>query len=147
MVKKGLLSGTSSIIFSDGKMVKQAVFSKLAPHPVGPYSQAVFAGPFLFLSGQIPLDPENQKLLTGDIRSQTERVMKNIKAVLQAAQMDFFHVIKTSIFLKEMNHFSVVNDVYGKYFTEPFPARSCVAVQELPKGADIEIELIAFKKG
>ena len=127
-------------------MTKKNIFSPLAPKPVGPYSQAVFAGPFLFLSGQIPIEPESQKLLTGDIQLQTKRVMKNIQAVLQAAQMDFSHVIKTSIFLKDMNHFPIVNEVYSQYFSEPFPARSCVGVQELPKGADMEMELIAFKE-
>ena len=126
-------------------MAKNNVFSPLAPRAVGPYSQAILAGPFLFLSGQIPIEPKSQKLLAGDIHSQTERVMKNIQAVLHAAQMNFSHVIKTLVFLKNMDHFPVVNDVYSKYFSEPFPARSCVTVQELPKGADIEIELVAFK--
>ena len=127
-------------------MMKRIIFSSLAPKPVGAYSQAVFAGPFLFLSGQIPIEPESQKLLTGDIQLQTKRVMKNIQAVLQAAQMDFSHVIKTSIFLKDMNHFPIVNEVYSQYFSEPFPARSCIGVQELPKGADMEMELVAFKE-
>lgn len=128
-------------------MIKKFVFSKSAPQPIGPYSQAVFAGPFLFLSGQIPIEPENQRLLTGDIRLQTKKVMSNIQAVLQAADMDFSHVVKTSIFLKNMDHFPMVNEIYGEYFTKPFPARSCMAVQELPKGSDIEVELIAFKQG
>ncbi len=112
--------------------------------PVGPYSQAVVAGPWLFLSGQIPIDPKTGQLVVGDITVQTERVMKNIGAVLRDYDRGFHHIVKVGIFLKDMEHFSSVNEVYKKYFKEPFPARSCMAVKGLPKGADIEIEVTAF---
>jgi len=114
------------------------------PEPVGAYSQAVFAGPWLFLSGQIPIIPETGKIVSGNIVSQTERVMNNIEAVLKANNMSFNNVVKTSVFLKNMDHFSSFNAVYSRYFKKPFPTRSCVAVLELPKGVDIEIETIAF---
>ena len=123
--------------------MKKSVFSPSAPKPVGSYSQAIATGSFLFLSGQIPIDPDTEKIISGDIVSQTERVMQNIQAVLKAHDMDFSHVVKAGIFLKNMDHFSSVNEVYSRYFKEPFPARSCVAVRELPKGVDIEIEVIA----
>jgi 2-iminobutanoate/2-iminopropanoate deaminase len=123
--------------------MKKSVFSPSAPKPVGSYSQAIAIGSFLFLSGQIPIDPDTEKIISGDIVSQTERVMQNIQAVLKAHDMDFSHVVKAGIFLKNMDHFSSVNEVYSQYFKEPFPARSCVAVRELPKGVDIEIEVIA----
>ena len=126
--------------------MKKTIFSLLAPKPVGSYSQAIAVGPWLFLSGQIPIDPNTEKLISGDIISQTERVMKNVQAVLEANQMDFYDVVKVGIFLTNMDHFSSVNTVYSQYFKTPFPARSCVAVQALPKGVDIEIEMIAYKK-
>ena len=111
---------------------------------LGPYSQALVAGPWLFLSGQIPIDPKTGQLVLGDITIQTERVMQNIGAILRDYGRDFHHVVKAGIFLKDMDHFASVNEVYKKYFKEPFPARFCVAVKDLPKGADIEIEVIAF---
>ena len=123
--------------------MKKSVFSSSAPKPVGSYSQAIAVGSWLFLSGQIPIDPHTEKIISGDIISQTERVMQNIQAVLEAHNMNFSHVVKAGIFLKNMDYFSSVNKVYSRYFKEPFPARSCVAVQELPKGVDIEIEVIA----
>ena len=116
------------------------------PKPVGAYSQAIAVGPWLFLSGQIPLIPETGEIVKGDIIPQTERVMKNIQMVLLANHMDFDNVVKAGIFLKNMGHFSAVNEVYSRYFKKPFPARSCVAVQDLPKGVDIEIEAIACLK-
>ena len=124
--------------------MKKEVLSSLAPRPVGSYSQAVAVGSWLFLSGQIPLDPETGQMVSGDIALQTERVMENIKEVLTANGMNFTHVVKAGIFLKSMNDFSVVNEVYSRYFEKPFPARSCVAVNGLPKDSDIEIEMIAF---
>ncbi len=124
--------------------MKKEVLSSLAPQPVGSYSQAVTVGPWFFLSGQIPLVPETGEMISGDIAVQTERVMKNIKAVLEAHRMSFNHVVKTGIFLKNMDDFAVVNEVYSRYFEKPFPARSCVAVSELPKSSNIEIEVIAF---
>ena len=124
--------------------MKKEVLSSLAPQPVGFYSQAVTVGPWFFLSGQIPLVPETGEMISGDIAVQTERVMKNIKAVLEANHMSFNHVVKVGIFLKNMDDFSVVNEVYSRYFEKPFPARSCIAVSELPKSSNIEIEVIAF---
>ncbi|MDE0518753.1 MAG: reactive intermediate/imine deaminase [Oligoflexia bacterium] len=114
--------------------------------PVGAYSQAIMFGPWVFLSGQIPLIPGTGEIVKGDIASQTERVMKNIQYILSVHQMSFQHIMKTSIFLKNMDHFPIVNRVYSAYFKEPFPARSCVAVQDLPKGVDIEIEAMACLK-
>ena len=124
--------------------MKKEVLSLLAPKPVGSYSQAIAVGPWLFLSGQIPIDPQTEQLISGDIVSQTKTVMENIKMVLKENNMDFSHVVKAGIFLVNMDNFSSVNDVYSRYFEKPFPARSCVAVRELPKRVDIEIEVIAF---
>ena len=123
---------------------KKSVFTPLAPKPVGPYSQAVSVGPWLFLSGQIPLDPETGNIVPGDISIQTGRVLQNMRVVLKSAGMDFCHVVKVNIFLTNMDHFVAVNEVYNRSFEEPFPARSCVAVAELPKGVDVEMEATAF---
>ena len=117
--------------------------SKSAPRPVGSYSQAVIAGGRVFLSGQIPLDPKTNQLIKGDISAQTKQVMENIKAVLKAGGCDFSHVVKAVIFLTDMSQFSKVNAIYSLYFKEPFPARSCVEVSALPKGAQIEVEVTA----
>ena len=126
--------------------MKKEVLSLSAPKPVGAYSQAVAVGSWMFLSGQIPIDPQTEQLISGDIISQAKRVMENIRMVLKANNMDFSHVVKVGIFLVNMDDFSSVNEVYSGYFEKPFPARSCVAVRELPKGVDIEIEVIAFGK-
>lgn len=114
-----------------------------APAAIGPYSQAIQAGNLLFCSGQIPLDPATGEIVAGDIRSQAEQVMKNISAVLSAAGAGFNDVVKVTIFLVEMKGFSVVNEVYGSYFSDHKPARSTVAVRELPRGVQLEIEVIA----
>ena len=124
--------------------MKREVLSLLAPKPVGAYSQAVAVGPWMFLSGQIPIDPRTEQLVSGDIAAQTERVMENIKLVLKENSMDFTHVVKAGIFLINMDDFSEVNKVYSRYFTKPFPARACVAVKSLPKKAQVEIETIAY---
>ncbi len=116
-----------------------------APEPVGPYSQAVLAHSMLFCSGQISIDPENNQVELGSIKEQTTRVMKNIKALLNEANLDFENVVKTTIFLTSMSDFSQVNEVYASYFTKNFPARSTVAVSGLPKGVNVEIEVIAFQ--
>lgn len=113
-----------------------------APAAIGPYSQAVRAGDFLFCSGQIPLRPDGT-LETGDIRLQTEQVMRNIHGVLAAAGLDFTKVVKTTIYLSSMDHFAAVNEVYGSRFPSAPPARSTVAVAGLPKGVDVEIEVLA----
>ena len=114
-----------------------------APNAIGPYSQAVVYGNFLFTSGQIPLDPATGTMVDGDITVQAERVTQNLQAVLTAAGTCFDHVIKTTCFLADMNDFAAFNAVYGKYITSA-PSRSCVAVKELPKGSLVEVEIIAY---
>lgn len=123
-------------------MTRDVVATDKAPAAIGPYSQAVRAGDFLFCSGQIPLRPDGT-VESGDIRDQTEQVMRNIHAVLGAAGLDFTKVVKTTIFLSSMDHFSAVNEVYGSRFPSNPPARSTVAVAGLPKGVDVEIEVLA----
>jgi 2-iminobutanoate/2-iminopropanoate deaminase len=116
-----------------------------APKAVGPYSQAIAAGNLIFTSGQIPLDPATQQMVEGDIRVQTERVMENLGAVLKAAGVGFSQVVKATIFLADLGDFATVNEIYGKRFPSNPPARSTVQVAALPKGARVEIELIALK--
>ena len=116
-----------------------------APKAIGPYSQAIVSGDLIFTSGQIPLDPATQALVTGDIREQTERVMENLGAVLQAAGAGFENVVKATIFVADLADFATVNEIYGKRFPRSPPARSTVQVAALPKGARVEIELIARK--
>ncbi|MFO0678461.1 MAG: RidA family protein [Polyangiaceae bacterium] len=123
---------------------KEIVATKSAPAAIGPYSQAVRAGEFVFLSGQIPLDPETGTMVTGTIAEETERVMKNLEAVLAAAGATFANVVRTTIFLADMNDFAEVNGVYGKRFESAPPARATVAVAGLPKGARVEIDAVAF---
>lgn len=125
-------------------MSKTIVKTAKAPEPIGPYSQAVKAGGFLFLSGQVALIPGTSDLNTGNITDETRQVMENLKAVLVEAGMDFSHIVKTTIFLKEMSSFGEVNAEYGKYFDKDFPARETVAVKTLPKDVNVEISMIAF---
>ena len=125
--------------------MKSVISTDKAPKAIGPYSQAIAAGDLVFTSGQIPLDPATQQMVAGDIKAQTERVMENLAAVLQAAGVSFDHVVKTTIFLADLNDFAVVNEIYGKRFTKTPPARSTVQVAALPKGARVEIDLIASK--
>lgn len=125
--------------------MKKVIETKQAPAPVGPYSQAVEANGFLFCSGQIAIDPATNQVLQGGIPEQTELVMKNISAVLEAAGMDFSNVIKTTIFLTNMSDFPVVNEIYAKSFKSAPPARSTIAVSGLPKGVQVEIEVIACR--
>ena len=118
-----------------------------APAAIGPYSQAIFANGFLFSSGQIAINPQTGELVDGGITAQTRQVFANLGEVLKAAQMDFEDVVKTTVFLADMNDFGQMNAIYGEFFTQNLPARSAVAVKTLPKGALIEIELIAtFQK-
>ena len=124
-------------------MSKTIVQTEKAPAPIGPYSQAVKAGGFLFLSGQVALIPGTSELKTDDITSETRQVMENLKAVLEEAGLDFSNVVKTTIFLKEMSSFGEVNEEYGKYFEKDFPARETVAVKTLPKDVNVEISMIA----
>lgn len=123
--------------------MKKAFVTNQAPNPVGPYSQAVQAGQFLFLAGQVPLTPEG-RMNEGDIVEQTRQVLNNLKNVLAAAGATMNHVVKTTIFLKDLGDFEAVNKTYAEYFSEPFPARSTVEVSKLPKGARLEIDFIAF---
>jgi 2-iminobutanoate/2-iminopropanoate deaminase len=125
-------------------MEKKIINTLDAPAPIGPYNQAVQVGQMLFLSGQVAINPQTGDLETADIQTETQQVMHNLKAVLQAAGMDFSHVVKTSIFLSDMSLFASVNEVYGKYFTGDFPARETVAVKTLPKNANVEISMIAI---
>jgi 2-iminobutanoate/2-iminopropanoate deaminase len=124
-------------------MSHEVILTPGAPAPIGPYSQAVRAGNEVFCSGQIPLDPATGALVEGDISAQTEQVLKNLGGVLAAAGLDASHVVKTTIFLIDMNDFAAVNDVYARYFGESKPARSTVAVAGLPRGARVEIDAIA----
>jgi 2-iminobutanoate/2-iminopropanoate deaminase len=125
-------------------MQKNIIETTEAPAAIGPYSQAVKAGNLIFLSGQIPLDPKTGNLITSGIEDETHRVMKNIEAILEAANVSFHHIIKTTIFLKSMDDFARVNAVYASYFTGNFPARETVEVSGLPKGARIEISIVAY---
>lgn len=122
---------------------KQAVHTDDAPKAIGPYSQAIIAGGMVYCSGQIPLEPSTGKLVQGDIATQTDRVLKNLQAVLKAAKCDLNDVVKTTILLKDLNDFQTVNQVYGEYFQPPFPARATFQVARLPMDAAIEIEAIA----
>lgn len=121
----------------------QAVRSDRAPAPIGPYSQAVLAGSELFCSGQIALDPQSGELAGSDAASQAEQALRNLGAVLEAGGMSYADVVKTTIFLIDMNDFAAVNEVYAKYFDAAKPARSTIAVAGLPKGARVEIEALA----
>jgi 2-iminobutanoate/2-iminopropanoate deaminase len=125
--------------------MKKVVLTNSAPAPIGPYSQAIEVGNLLFCSGQIALDPATNQVLTGDVKAQAELVMKNIEAVLKAGGLTFKNVVKTTIFLTNMGDFQSVNEVYGRFFPEQPPARSTVAVAGLPKGVNVEIEVIAAK--
>jgi 2-iminobutanoate/2-iminopropanoate deaminase len=118
--------------------------SDRAPKAIGPYSQAVRSGSFLYTSGQIPLDPATGEMVTGDFEAMTRRVFENLEAVLESGGASFRNVVKTTVFLKSMADFQVMNGIYTEYFGDHKPARSTVAVAELPKGAPLEIELIAI---
>jgi len=124
-------------------MNKQIVNTSKAPEPIGPYSQAIKAAGLLFISGQVALKPGTSDLITSTISDETEQVMNNLKAILTEAGLSFEHVIKTTIFLKDMSLFIPVNEAYGKFFESGFPARETVAVKGLPKDANVEISMIA----
>jgi 2-iminobutanoate/2-iminopropanoate deaminase len=126
-------------------MDKQVIVSKNAPAPVGPYSQAIVAGEFIFCSGQIALDPKTGEISGGDIENQTARIMENLRAVLEEAGSSLDRVVKTTVFLSDMQEFARMNAVYGSFFGENPPARSTVPVNALPRGARVEIECIAAK--
>ncbi|GHV64057.1 reactive intermediate/imine deaminase [Bacteroidia bacterium] len=124
-------------------IMKQSISSKNAPAAIGPYSQAIKAGNFVFCSGQLGLDPASGTFVAGGVVEQTEQVFKNIKAVLAEAGLTTANVVKTTVFLADIADFAAMNEVYGKHFSEPFPARSAVAVKTLPKNGLVEIEVIA----
>ena len=124
-------------------MEKTIIQTHHAPAPIGPYSQAVKAGNMLFISGQIAIDPQTNELNNSDLNTETHQVMKNLSAVLAAAGLDFSNVVKTTIFLSDMSLFAAVNEIYGGYFTDQFPARETVAVKGLPRNVHVEISMIA----
>lgn len=125
--------------------MKNIISTDLAPKAIGPYSQAVMIDGFLYISGQIGLDPETGNFVEGGIEAQTERVLENLKAILKAAGMDFNNVVKTTVFVTNIGDFGKINEIYGRYFRDNPPARSLVEAKSLPKGALIEIEAIAHK--
>jgi len=124
-------------------VTKQTISSNSAPKAIGPYSQAVRAGQLLFVSGQVPLDPATGQMVAGGIAEQTRRVLVNLGAVLSAGGRSFADVVRTTIFLADMDDFAAVNEIYGQYFSEPYPARATVQVARLPKDARVEIDVIA----
>ena len=124
-------------------MKKQIINTNYAPAPIGPYNQAVKAGQLLFVSGQVALIPGTNEVANGSINEETHQVLKNIQAILTEAGLDFSHIVKTTIFLSDMNLFSEVNEIYATYFTADFPARETVAVKGLPKNVNVEISVIA----
>lgn len=128
------------------KPSRRAVRTDQAPAPVGPYSQALRAGPLLFLSGQIPLDPATGQLVTGTIELETQRVLDNLRAVLEADGLDFADVVKTTVYLTDLGDFAKMNEVYATAFGEARPARATVQVGALPRGARVEIEAVAYEE-
>ena len=125
--------------------MKQIIQTKKAPSAIGPYSQAVLVNGTLFTSGQIAINPETSELEIDNLNHETHLVMTNLKAVLEAAGMDFSNVVKSSIFLKNMNDFSEINDIYASYFSNDYPARETVEVAKLPKNVNVEISMIAYR--
>ena len=125
--------------------MKQVINTPQAPAAIGPYSQAVQIGNLVFTSGQIPIDPATGTLVQGGIKEQTRRSLANVKAVLEAAGLSMDKVVKTTVFMADMNDFADMNSVYAEFFSEPYPARSAVAVKTLPTGALVEIEVVAAK--
>jgi 2-iminobutanoate/2-iminopropanoate deaminase len=123
--------------------MKKVIATTEAPAAVGPYSQAIALGNLLFAAGQIPLDPSTGEIVGADVTAQTERVCQNIAAVLKANEMTFANVVKTTVFLTDLANFAAMNAVYSKYFTEPYPARSTIQVAGLPRGSQVEIEIVA----
>ncbi len=124
-------------------MAKKIIKPAKSPVAVGPYNHGVRAGNLLFCAGQIPIDPATGNLASGDVKAQTERVLENVKLILEDQGLTFADVVKTTVFLTNMGEFAAMNEVYGKYFTRDFPARSTIQVAALPKGASVEIEVVA----
>lgn len=124
-------------------MKHQVIHTDNAPKAIGPYSQAVKAGNILFVSGQVPFVPETMEIVEGDVKAQTAQSLKNIQAILAEAGLNFSHVVKSTVFIKDMNEFDQINEVYAEFFGENKPARACVEVARLPKDVKVEIEVIA----
>ena len=123
--------------------IRQAVATDKAPKAIGPYSQGIRAGNLLFISGQVPIDPATGNIIEGDIKAQTDRVMRNLTAILEAAGGSMDNVLRCTVYLKDMNDFAAMNEVYGSYFSQPAPARSTIQAVRLPKDANVEIDVIA----
>jgi 2-iminobutanoate/2-iminopropanoate deaminase len=136
----------TKIIFTgrNYKMKHQVIHTDNAPKAIGPYSQAVKAGNMLFVSGQVPFVPETMEIVEGDVKAQTAQSLKNVQSILAQAGLDFSHVVKSTVFIKDMNEFAAINEVYAQYFGENKPARACVEVARLPKDVKVEIEVIAI---
>lgn len=124
-------------------MANQVIHTDNAPAAIGPYSQAIKAGNLLFVSGQVPFVPETMEIVEGDVKAQTAQSLKNLQAILKEAGADFSNVVKTTVFIKDMNEFGQINEVYAEYFGDNKPSRACVEVARLPKDVKVEIELIA----
>ena len=125
--------------------MNKQIHTNNAPAAIGPYSQAIEAGNMIFASGQIPIDPSTSNFVEGGIKEQTRQSLTNAQNILREAGTDLAHVVKTTVFLSDMDNFGAMNEVYAEFFTQPFPARSAVAVKTLPKGALVEVECIAVK--
>ncbi len=125
-------------------MFQKEILTAQAPAPIGPYSQAVKLSDFVYISGQLGIDPLTNEFAGGDIKSQTHQALQNVLAILQAMGLNFEHVVKTTVFMKDLNDFSDFNTIYGEYFDKPYPARSCVQVAALPKGGLVEIECLVI---
>ena len=123
----------------------KAIHTGQAPKALGPYSQAIEAGGMVFASGQVPIDPATDQFVSGGIKEQTRQSLTNARSILQQAGTDLSHVVKTTVFLADMADFAAMNEVYAEFFSQPYPARSAVAVKQLPKGALVEVECIAVK--
>ncbi|ENH97760.1 regulator of purine biosynthesis [Gracilibacillus halophilus YIM-C55.5] len=123
----------------------KAIHTDNAPQAIGPYSQAIDAGDFVYISGQIPLDPESMQIVEGDIVAQTNQVMANLEAILTEAGLTFGHVVKFTIYIANMDDFATINEAYAKFLQEPYPARATVEVSKLPKGAQVEMDAIVKK--
>jgi 2-iminobutanoate/2-iminopropanoate deaminase len=121
------------------------IYTSNAPEPIGPYSQAAMVNGFLFVSGQIPIDPQTGELIIGTIESETKQVFSNLRGILNEAKMDFSHVLRASVYLTDIRNFQAMNQVYQEFFSSNFPAREIVESSHLPKGANIEISIIAFR--
>lgn len=124
-------------------MKKLEIKTNNAPQAIGPYSQAICIGDMLYASGQIPIDPATGNIESDDVKAQTTRALDNVRAILEAKGLTFADVVKTTVFLTDLNDFATVNGIYAQYFPAPYPARSCVQVAALPKGAKIEVEIVA----